>query len=297
MLSDSGPYDVEYEDLVYAEPGGEQLLARVYRPIGAGKDLPALVDVHGGAWIFFDRTVDAVYDQALAASGMVVVALDFRQAPAHRYPASVCDVIAGVRWVKSHAAELGARPDDVGLIGGSSGGHLVLVAAARPHAQEFEITPIRGADAAAIDASVAYVLALWPIADPLARYRYLLDRRANPDWPSRDPLFHGDVLISAHQVYFGNEATMARASVPRMLADGEAERLPPIWIAHPELDENVTLPMTEHLAKTYRAASGVAELEVFAALGHSFANFPGEAADRCIALMRAFIARHLAQRA
>jgi acetyl esterase/lipase len=286
-------YTVEHHDLVYAEPDGEPLRARVYRPSGAGRDLPALVDVHGGAWHFFDRTADAVFDQALAAGGMIVVALDFRQAPAHRYPASVADVIAGIRYVKAHAAALGARPDDVGLIGGSSGGHLALVAALRPHAAEFGLTPVCGADARSIDASVAYALPLWPIADPLARYRYLLDRRAHPEIPSRDRFFQCERLIAAHDAYFGDQVTMARASVPRMLAGGEAERLPPIWIAHPELDENVTLPMSQHLAEAYRGAGGRAELELFPGVGHAFANFPGEPADRCVARMQEFIGRQL----
>jgi len=289
----TGPYAVEHEDVVYAEPDGEPLRARVYRPQGARRDLPALVDVHGGAWNFFDCTADEYFDGALAACGMVVVALDFRQGPAHRYPTAVADVIAGVRYAKAHAAALGARPDDVGLIGGSSGGHLILVAAVRPHAAEFGVTPVRGADAAAVDASVAYALPLWPIADPWARYRYLLERRAHPEIESRDPFFLCEPLIAAHDAFFGDERSMARASVPRMIADGEAERLPPLWIAHPELDENVTLPMTEHLVGTYRRAGGNAELAVFPGVGHAFANFPGAAADQCIDCMRAFIAHQI----
>jgi len=62
---------------------------------------------------------------------------------------------------------------------------------------------------------------------------------------------------------------------------------------HPELDENVTLPMTERFVAAYRQAGGAVELEVFPGVGHSFANFPGEAADRCIARMLSFIRRRL----
>ena len=53
----------------------------------------------------------------------------------------------------------------------------------------------------------------------------------------------------------------------------------PSRIAHPELDENVTLEMTQHLIDTYRRAGGSAELEVFPGVGHAFANFPGEGAE------------------
>ena len=124
-----------------------------------------------------------------------------------------------------------------------------------------------------------------------ARYRYLLDRLANPR-PSRDPLFKADLLKQGHETHFGDLETMDAASVPRLVAAGEAERLPPIWVAHPELDENVTVEMTRHLVETYRRAGGSAELELFEGVGHAFANIPGADADRCIAKMKEFIARH-----
>ncbi len=285
----SGPHAVVTDDVEYARPDGEPLLARVYRPASASATpWPVLVDVHGGAWTYFDRHADAYFDRALAACGLVVVALDFRQGAAHPYPTAVADVVAGVRWAKVHAHALGARPDGLGLIGGSSGGHLLMLAALRPTAPEFGTTPVAGADG--IDARVAYALPLWPILDPLARYRYLLARRAEPT-PAHDPFFQPERLLAAHDGFFGDQATMARANALRVVETGEAECLPPIWIAHPELDENVTLPMTERFVAAYRRAGGAAELEVFPGVGHAFANFPGEAADRCIARMRDFIGR------
>ncbi|TMA67401.1 MAG: alpha/beta hydrolase [Deltaproteobacteria bacterium] len=284
------PPEVIQDDVEYARPGGQPLLARIYRPQAAqAEPWPLLVDVHGGAWTYFNREVDWYFDSALAADGMVVVALDFRLAPT-RYPAAVADVVAGIRWAKAHAPALGARADDAGLIGGSSGGHLLMLAALCPSAPEFSTTPVAGAEG--VDARVAYAMPLWPILDPLARYRYLLERRRDPT-PPRDALFMPERLIESHEMFFGDEATMARASALRVVEAGEAEGLPPIWIAHPELDENVTLPMTERFVAAYRRAGGEAELEVFPGVGHSFANFPGEAADRCIARMRSFIRRRL----
>ncbi len=64
-------------------------------------------------------------------------------------------------------------------------------------------------------------------------------------------------------------------------------------MAHPERDENVTLPMTQALIDAYRRAGGEAELAVFPGVGHSFANFPSDDTDRCIAAMAAFIDRQL----
>jgi len=283
----SGPYDVVWSDQSYAAG----LLARVYRPAAPGP-WPALVDVHGGAWTYFDRTADAYFDQALAACGLVVVALDFRMGPTHRYPVAVADVVAGIRWTKAHAPALDARPDRVGLIGGSSGGHLIALAALRPDAPEFATTPVDAP--AAIDARVDYALPLWPILDPHARYRYVLARRHEPADARRDRFFHPERLIEGHEAFFADDATMHRASALRIVEAGEATCLPPLWIAHPELDENVTLAMTERFVRAYRAAGGTVELEVFPGVGHAFAHFPGDATDRCITRMRQFVARRLA---
>jgi acetyl esterase/lipase len=270
--------EVTQEDLPYVERGDGPLLARVYRPTRSRGPLPALVDVHGGAWRSFDRSADTNFDRALAASGMVVVALDFRMAPAHRWPASLEDVREGICFVRANAARLGALPDPIGLIGGSSGGQLALVAAIAPGSP---------------GARVAYALPLWPIADPFARYRYA-KARIGEERGDGDRFFAPERLARAQEEHFGDEETMRRASVPRMLDDGEFEQLPPLWVAHPELDQNVTLAMTQDWVAKYRARGGEVELEVFAGVGHSFANFPGPAADRCIAGMRDFVARQLA---
>ncbi len=284
----AGPHDVVVEDRPFARVDGAPLLARIYRPAEPGP-WHLLVDVHGGAWTYYDRTADAYFDRALAASGLVVVALDFRMGPAHRWPTAVADVVGGIRWAKAHAPV--GRADRVGLVGGSSGGHLIMAAALRPHAPEFATTPV---DAPAdVDASVAYALPLWPILDPLARYRYLLARRDEPPRASRDRFFQPDRLIAAHDGFFAGEAAMAEASTLAVVDEGRAQALPPIWIAHPELDENVTLDMTERFVAAYRRAGGSAELEVFPGVGHGFANFPGVAADACIAAMRRFVARQL----
>ena len=139
--------------------------------------LPAIIDVHGGAWSSGDRTAGELYNRHLAAAGFLVAAIDFRQAPAHRHPAASCDVVAAVRWLRLNAAALGARATQIGLIGSSSGGHLAMLAATRHAAPEHRGTSILDADNTAaahdeIDAAVDYVIALWPVSDPFFRYRY-----------------------------------------------------------------------------------------------------------------------------
>src|SRR5207237_7166153 len=112
------PPEVIQDDVEYARPGGQPLLARIYRPQAAqAEPWPLLVDVHGGAWTYFNREVDWYFDSALAADGMVVVALAFRLAPT-RYPPAVAAVLAAIRWATRHPPALGARPAAAGLIGG-----------------------------------------------------------------------------------------------------------------------------------------------------------------------------------
>src|SRR5262245_23648350 len=105
----AAPHAVDAEDVEYARPSGTPLLARIYRPRGASGPLAALVDVHGGAWSFFDRTVDFYFNTALAACGLVVAAIDFRQG-AHGNSAAVDDILTAIRFLRSNAARLDVDP-------------------------------------------------------------------------------------------------------------------------------------------------------------------------------------------
>lgn len=284
-------FDVRVEDVAFARRGDLELLARVYRPV-AGGPWPGLVDVHGGAWSYCDRTIDATFDRALASSGMTVVALDFRQGGAHPFPASVRDVLSGVRFVRRERVALGVADAPLGIVGGSSGGHLALLAAICPDEPAFrEPGDPHGTEPATVD----YALPLWPIADPLARYRYLEPLLAGFERRDDDPLFEPSLLRAAQEAHFGDEPGMARASLPAILRDRRFQHQPPIWVAHPEHDRNVTVAMSEELVAAYREAGGEAELEVFPGVGHSFANYAGEASERCVERMRSFVARCLAR--
>ena len=97
-------YEVEERDVEYQRLAGKPWFARVYQPKGAGP-FPSIIDVHGGAWHNGDRTNNAGVDRALAAKGIVVAAVDFRQPPDAGYPASICDVNLAIRWLKGHASE------------------------------------------------------------------------------------------------------------------------------------------------------------------------------------------------
>ena len=161
--------EVQVHELEYRNDGQEPWMVTIYQPRGNGP-FPALLDVHGGAWNRGDRTADDVMNRALAASGIVVAAVDFRLAPAHPYPAQVQDVNFATRWLKAHAAEFNADPATVGGMGCSSGGHTLMLSAMRPGDARYAALDLP--EAAGHDATVAYTVCCWPVLDPYARYLY-----------------------------------------------------------------------------------------------------------------------------
>jgi acetyl esterase len=289
----SAPYEVDEQDTPFARPGGQELLARIYRPKGeAERPLAALVDVHGGAWSRNDRTSGAVHGRGLAASGLVVVSLDFRQGSAYKHPAASADVAAGVRYVRAHAGRLGLDPRRVGIVGSSSGGQLALLAGLKPGVPEHAGTPIvapdGSPDAGAGDESVAFVIALFPVADPLARFRYVVGRQDDGSG------FDAKRLIAAHHGYFTSEAQMAEASVTRIVAARESRALPPVWLAHPALDDNVPAAITDAFVAAYQGAGGRIERVHFPGARHGFTGQASADTDKALAMMRDFIGRQLA---
>ena len=102
---------------------------RLYRPLGGGIQ-PVLVYFHGGGWTIGDLdTHDVLCRQLCAAAGVVVVAVDYRMGPEHRFPAAVDDCVAATRWVRREAAALGIDGTRVAVGGDSAGGNLAAVVA------------------------------------------------------------------------------------------------------------------------------------------------------------------------
>jgi len=290
----AAPYEVEEADVPFARAEGQELQARIYRPRGeADIPLAALVDVHGGAWSRGDRLTGAFHGRALAASGLLVFSLDFRQGSEAKHPAASADIAAGVRYVRANAQRLGVDPQRIGIVGSSSGGQLALLAGVKPGAPEHAGTPIVRADssldAGPGDESVAFVLALYPVADPLARFRYVIGRQDDGSG------FDAQRLIAAHHGYFSSEAQMAEASVTRIVTTREARALPPVWVAQPELDDNVPAAVTEVFVQADQQVGGSVERVHFPGARHGFIGQPGADADKAIALMRDFIGRQLAR--
>jgi acetyl esterase len=109
-------------------PAGD-IRVRVYTPSG-GDALPVIVYFHGGGWVIGDLDVPDKPCRALAnAAGAVVVSVDYRLAPEHRYPAAFDDCYAVTAWVAEHAADVGADAGKLAVAGDSAGGNLAAAVA------------------------------------------------------------------------------------------------------------------------------------------------------------------------
>lgn len=103
------------------------LRARLYRPAGVGPRA-IVVWLHGGGFVIGGLDSHRGMCSNLAArSQCIVIAVDYRKAPEHRFPAAVDDALASYRWVRDHAEQLGGRSDRVAIAGDSAGGNLSAV--------------------------------------------------------------------------------------------------------------------------------------------------------------------------
>lgn len=110
-------------------PAGD-IPVRIYRRFGLAEGAPAIVYLHGGGWATGDLdTHDGTCRLLADESDCVVVAVDYRLAPEHPFPAAVDDAVAAYRWVHRNARELSVEPGRVGVMGDSAGGNLAAVIA------------------------------------------------------------------------------------------------------------------------------------------------------------------------
>jgi acetyl esterase/lipase len=115
------------EDVVYTHVDGVPLRFDHYRPLAVEGPAPAVVVVHGGAWMVGDPSQAGGNALHFARRGIATVSISYRLAPDHRFPAPLDDVRHGLRHVRAHADELGIDPDRIVLMGLSAGSHLALL--------------------------------------------------------------------------------------------------------------------------------------------------------------------------
>jgi acetyl esterase len=197
--------------------------------------------VHGGAWVMNDRLANVAIHQHLASRDIAVFALDFRMAPKHPYPAAVEDVAVALGWAKREL-----KHKRIGALATSSGAQ-VLLSAVLPGNEPLD-----------------FVVACWPILDPLARYRMAKAKGLKN-------------LVEAHNAYFPDEAAMSEGNPHLIVERGEAKTKPRMLIIQGTADENVE----HHRADLFAERYGNARVEKFEGQPHTFiAKDPSSAASK-----------------
>ena len=263
----TAPGGVETRDISVGGAAGP-ILARLYAPAEAASPSGLLVYFHGGGFVIGDlETHDAHCRRLAHHSGQRVMAVDYRLAPEHPFPAGHDDALAATRWAFDHAAELGADPARIGVGGDSAGGNLAASVA----------LDLRGDPARRLKLQLLLYPAVWPETETASRQE-------------RD----GPVLSKAAMAWF--EASLAfagHADAHRAMPAraGDLAGLPPAYVVTAGFD-----PL-EHEGRDYAAAlaaAGTAARHVnYPSLVHDFfimgdvSPLVGEAAEAAGAAIRA----------
>ena len=250
----SGAIELD-RDVLYAEHGGVKLKADVYQPAGDGP-YPGVLLVHGGAWRAGNKLLATALARRLAGAGYSVMAIDYRLAPEHKFPAQLEDCQAALAWMVANAGQYKIDVERIGGCGYSAGGHLVALMAA----------------SAAAD-------------DPQAgRLRAVVAGGAPCDFRVMPP--RSDVLA-----YWlgGSRAQMPKAyetASPRVHVSADD---PPMFFYHGQKDRLVPYIGAVAMVASLREAGVPAEFHLVPGAGHVEAYFDAAAVDKGIE----FLDRHL----
>jgi acetyl esterase/lipase len=209
--------------LPYAEHDGVELLGDLYLP-KAAKAAPALVAVHGGAWIAGARAAFQYWGRYLAARGVALFAISYRLATkAKAFPEAVYDVRAGVQFVRGKAGEFNIDPQRIGLMGASAGAQLASLVAlggakfAGGYSQDAF---------ASVSADVKALIGVYGVYDMLAMWTSLLPQTPKDNVVER---FLGVPPMENRQLYFDaspiSYATFANNKIGVFLVVGTQDDL------------------------------------------------------------------------
>ncbi len=132
--------DVEVIRDINYTTGGRRARLDIYRRKGADlHNAPVLVQVHGGGWTIGNKDQQGLLlMNRMAQRGWICVAMNYRLAPKHPFPAQIIDVKRAIAWTREHIGKYGGDPSYLVITGGSAGGHLAALAALTPGEPEYQ---------------------------------------------------------------------------------------------------------------------------------------------------------------
>jgi acetyl esterase/lipase len=233
------PANIAGEPLVYKKVGNVDLHLYVVKPAGwqPTDHRPAMVFIHGGGWVV--GSVAQFNDQSkyLASRGMVCVQVEYRLlARANHNPPTICceDAKSAMRYVRSHAGELGVDPDRIGAAGGSAGGQLAAFTALVP-----------GQDDPHDDLSVS------PKPNALVLFFPVLDNGTNGGW--------GNWRVGNRVKEFSPAANVTSNAPPTIIFLGTKDQLIPV-------------STIKRFQANMRSCGVTCDVQLYSGQGHGFAS-------------------------
>lgn len=244
----------------------------------AGPDgAPVIIWIHGGGWEAGSRTeypavLEGMY-RRFAADGYIVVSIDYRLSREVSFPACLHDCKAAVRWVRAHAAELGADPARIGVWGESAGGHLSALIGLTGDVAELEGHVGELGPSSAVAACVPWyppadfehwiLPAFAPAGSEMAALTPDDVREAIPADSVLGRLFGGSPLDVLDVVHAASPVTWATASAP------------PVFVQHGDADVVVPVEQGRALVAALRAAGATdVTYDEIAGYDHCFDGYP-----------------------
>lgn len=234
---------------------GSRLPVRIYRPVAANTTdrLPLIVNFHGGGFVAGNPRQSEWWTSTIAAGvGAVVVSVDYRLAPEHPYPAATQDCYAATVWAVEHAAELGADPARLAVMGDSAGANLAAVVAL--------LARDRGGPA------IALQVLIYPVVEMVEEFP------SERQHPNRPVLTKADMDSATGLYFFGVDpalAAEAHASPLRARHDGLSPALIQTAEYDPLRDQGSTY------ADALRAAGVAVRLTNYVDAVHGYVSVPG----------------------
>ncbi len=255
---DSGPLTVT--DTTFAGPAGP-IGVRVYRPAGKTEVLPALVFYHGGGWVVGSLdSHDHLCRHLADGAGIVVLAIDYRLAPEHPFPAALEDSIAAMQWAADAAETLRIDPRRIAFAGDSAGGELAACVTVA-------LRDTGGPD-------IRFQILMYPVCDLLADNSSIRDNA------------EGYLLTVAvyHKMCLWYQPDRSQWGDPRISPQrAESHRgLPAALVQTAEFDPLRDEGLT--YAETLRSAGVPVEYQCYAGMIHGFARMGGKVDDGKTAL-------------
>lgn len=269
-------------DEVYSRPDAKtKLQLDLVRPHGKGP-FPVVVFVHGGGWVMGSRKTYLPYMVAPVEQGYVAVAVSYRLAPQHPFPAALHDVKCAIRWLRANAAQFGIDAERIGVVGYSAGGNLVSLLGTTA-----DVPALEGKGGSAGQSSrVRAVVSYYGIADVPEMQR--LSQSAQM------PFVEQTGMQYALSSYFGDEPTTrdaaARLASPVRHVHKQAA---PMLLIHGTRDQQVPLEQSQRFEARLKEVGVEASLLKVEGAVH---NFIGEHEKTANAAMYRFLERHLQSR-